>query len=142
RLREAQVQTPQQKHLELSGSEYIMAARGSYIFQNHGATPPNLEKRLCEFFEAWDDYSNDSFLNSLSADVVMDFGNTYQGKAAVKGFRDASFGPEGPLRDCQHTLEKVFELAGEVQDGRREVIVQGGVVYRLKNGQKVLGTFT
>jgi ketosteroid isomerase-like protein len=118
-----------------------MAARGSYIFQNYGAIPPVLEKRLCSFFEAWDDYSNDSFLDFLVSDVVMDFGSRYEGQAAVKGFRDGSFGFEGPLRNCQHTLDKVFELAGEAQSGRRELIVQGRVCYRLKNGQKVPGTF-
>lgn len=43
----------------------------------------------------------------------------------------------GPIVDLQHTLHGCFVLAGDAGQGKEEVIVNGSIWYRLKNGRKV-----
>ena len=49
----------------------------------------------------------------------------------------------GPVVDLQHTLERCFVLAGGAgQEGKEEVMVNGSIWYRLKNGRRVDCTFS
>ena len=44
---------------------------------------------------------------------------------------------KGPVIDLQHTQDRCFVLAGESEKGREEVIVNGSIWYKLRNGRRV-----
>ena len=91
---------------------------------------PQSPYQLCAYT-----YSHPQF----SPNGTLQFGQSVKGRDAIKSFRAAMVDPtNGPVVDLQHTLGKCFMLAGSPSDSNtQEVIVNGSIWYRLKNGRKV-----
>ncbi|KIW73854.1 hypothetical protein PV04_01940 [Phialophora macrospora] len=117
-----------------------MGSRDNYTFANQSSIPSPLDKQLPAFFKSWDDpNSKNDYLNLFHpTEGQLVFGSTTTGREAIRAFRDAMIHPEnGPVVDLEHTLGKCFVLAGGAGEGKQEVIVNGSLWYKLKNGRKI-----
>ena len=114
--------------------------RDNYTFSNQASIPPAIAKKLTDFFRSYDDPNTDhSYLNIWHpTEGTLVFGRTVKGHDEIRGFHDALIHPtNGPVVDLEHTLDKCFVLAGDAGKGRQEVIVNGSLWYKLKNGRKI-----
>jgi len=120
-----------------------MGSRDNYTFANQSNIPAPLDKMLPEFFRSWDDpHSKNDYLACFAPEGELVFGQTVKGRDAIRAFREAMIHPtNGPVVDLQHTLGKCFVLAGGAGAGRQEIIVNGSIWYRLKNGRKIDADF-
>ncbi|EXJ89259.1 hypothetical protein A1O3_02325 [Capronia epimyces CBS 606.96] len=122
-----------------------MTSRDNYTAANHSAIPDNLGPRLSAFFRSWDDaHTQDhAYLNLFAPDAKLVFGPTPSvGRDAIRAFRGAMVHPtNGPVVSLQHTLEKVFVVAGGAGNGRQEIVLTGSIWYKLKNGRRVDADF-
>ncbi|KIY00444.1 uncharacterized protein Z520_04129 [Fonsecaea multimorphosa CBS 102226] len=119
-----------------------MGSRDNYTFANQASIPAPLDKQLPAFFRSWDDpHSNNDYLNLFAPEGQLVFGSTTTGREAIRAFRDAMIHPSnGPVVDLEHTLDKCFVLAGgnpEGGTGKQEVIVNGSLWYKLRNGRRI-----
>ncbi|KIW96189.1 uncharacterized protein Z519_03257 [Cladophialophora bantiana CBS 173.52] len=116
-----------------------MGSRDNYTFANQASIPSPLDKQLPAFFRSWDDpHSNHDYLNLFAPDGQLVFGSTTTGHDAIRAFRDAMIHPtNGPVVDLEHTLGKCFVLAGGADKGKQEVIVNGSLWYKLRNGRRI-----
>lgn len=123
-----------------------MAKRDNYTFENQSAIPAPFDEILPAYFRSWDDpeTKDDYYLNTFAPDAVLIFGpKPTRSREAIRAFRGAMVHHlNGPVVDLEHTLGKCFVLAGEEPKGRREVIVNGTIWYRLKNGRRVDADFS
>ncbi|OAG45308.1 hypothetical protein AYO21_00656 [Fonsecaea monophora] len=99
-----------------------MAQRENYTFENHASLPAGLGSTLASYFQSWDDpHSNNEYLNLFTPDSELVFGQTpVKGKDGIRGLREAM---------C-------FVLAGPTHEGP-EVVINGTVWFKLKNGRRV-----
>ncbi|KAK7883642.1 hypothetical protein LTR67_011052 [Exophiala xenobiotica] len=121
-----------------------MGSRDNYTFENHAAIPYGLGDVLSAFFQSWDDpHSNNDYLDLFAPDGELVFGPAVaKGRDAIQGLREGMVHPKnGPVVDLEHTLGKCFVLAGGAEQGRQEIIVNGSIWYKLKNGRKVDADF-
>ncbi|OQU97700.1 hypothetical protein CLAIMM_03591 [Cladophialophora immunda] len=117
-----------------------MGSRDNYTFANQSSIPSPLDKQLPAFFRSWDDpHSDNAYLNLFAPEGQLVFGSTTTGREAIRAFRDAMIHPtNGPVVDLEHTLGKCFVLAGgPAEPGKQEVIVNGSLWYKLRNGRKI-----
>ncbi len=117
-----------------------MGSRDNYTFANQASVPPPLDTRIPAFFRSWDDpYSTHDYLNLFAPEAQLVFGpSPTHGRDAIRALRGAMIHPtNGPVVDLQHTLGQCFVLAGGAAAGRQEVIVNGSLWYKLRNGRKV-----
>ncbi|KAJ9607054.1 hypothetical protein H2200_008126 [Cladophialophora chaetospira] len=117
-----------------------MGSRDNYTFANQSSIPSPLDKQLPAFFKSWDDpHSKNDYLNLFHpTEGQLVFGGTTTGRDAIRNFRDAMIHPEnGPVVDLEHTLGKCFVLAGGSEEGKQEVIVNGSLWYKLRNGRRI-----
>jgi hypothetical protein len=117
-----------------------MVSRDNYTFANQSSIPSPLDKQLPAFFKSWDDpHSKNDYLSLFHpTDGKLVFGSTTTGRDAIREFRDAMIHPtNGPVVDLEHTLGKCFVLAGGPETGKQEVIVNGSLWYKLRNGRKI-----
>lgn len=124
-----------------------MAQRSNYEFSNQSAIPAGLGPSISNFFRSWDDpHSANEYLNMFAPQGKLVFGPApATGRDAIKALRDGMIHAEnGPVVDLEHTLGKVFVLAGADADGAKgehELLVNGSIWYRLKNGVKIDADF-
>ncbi|KIW79499.1 hypothetical protein Z517_06111 [Fonsecaea pedrosoi CBS 271.37] len=116
-----------------------MAQRDNYTFENHASLPAGLGSTLASYFRSWDDpHSNNEYLNLFTPDSELVFGPTpVKGKDEIRALREAMVHPtNGPVVDLEHTFKKCFVLAGPTHEGP-EVVINGTVWFKLKNGRRV-----
>lgn len=122
------------------------SARDNYTFANQRSMPAHLQSRLPAFFRSWDNAASTdehAYLSLFSPTGTLQFGQAVKGRDAIKSFRTAMVHPtNGPVVDLQHTLGKCFVLAGASGEGEEEVIVNGTIWYKLKNGRKMDCSFS
>jgi hypothetical protein len=114
----------------------------NYTFSNQDAVPPGIIKPLIQLFTSWDDPNGDhSYLNGFHPDAVLYFGAaTATGRDEIKKLRASQIDAEkGPIVDLEHTLEKVFVLAGSdtTSKGGQEVLMSGTIWYQIANGKRI-----
>lgn len=122
-----------------------MGYRDNYVFTNQNAIPKPLDKLLPAFFRSWDDAESkdQSYLNVFAPEAELVFGKTLKGREEISAFRGGMVHHQnGPVVDLEHTLDKCFVLAGGSPEGQFEVIVNGKIWYRLKNGRRVDADFS
>ncbi|KAH0843586.1 hypothetical protein AYO21_11263 [Fonsecaea monophora] len=115
----------------------------NYTFSNQSSIPSPLDKQLPAFFRSWDDpHSDNSYLSLFAPEGQLLFGSAVTGHEAIRSFRNAMIHPtNGPVVDLEHTLDKCFVLAGGAGPGKQEVIVNGSLWYKLRNGRKIAVDF-
>ncbi|KIX05766.1 uncharacterized protein Z518_03738 [Rhinocladiella mackenziei CBS 650.93] len=121
-----------------------MDSRDNYSFANQSSIPSPINDMLPAFFRSWDDpHSNNEYLNLFAPEGELVFGSApAKGRDAIRALRDAMIHPtNGPVVSLEHTLGKCFVLAGGADSGRQEVIVNGSIWYKLRNGRKVDADF-
>jgi len=121
-----------------------MGARDNYTFANHASIPSPIDTLLPAFFRSWDEpHSKNEYLDMFAPEGELVLGPApAKGRDAIQKLREAMVHPiNGPIIDLQHTLGKCFVLAGGAGDGRQEIIVNGSIWYKLKNGRKVYADF-
>ena len=92
-----------------------MAKRDNYEFANQSSIPEALGPAISGFFRSWDDpHSANDYLNMFAPHGELIFGPApAKGRAAIQALREGMVHPErGPVVDLEHTLGKVFVLAG------------------------------
>ncbi|OAP58273.1 hypothetical protein AYL99_07363 [Fonsecaea erecta] len=117
-----------------------MSTRDNYTFANQASIPAPLDKQLPAFFRSWDDpHSDNAYLNMFAPQGQLVFGSTTTGRDAIRAFRDAMIHPtNGPVVDLEHTLGQCFVLAGgPPAPGTQEVVVNGSLWYKLRNGRRI-----
>lgn len=128
--------------------------RSNYEFSNQSSIPAGLGPRISDFFRSWDDpHTAGEYLNMFAPHATLVFGPTpAKGRDAISALRAGMIHPDnGPVVDLEHTLGKVFVLAGDGagagagektgKDGELELLVNGSIWYRLKNGVKIDADF-
>jgi len=127
-----------------------MAQRDNYAFANQSSIPAGLGPAISNFFRSWDDpHSANTYLEMFAPHGKLVFGpSPAKGRAAIQALRDGMIHAEnGPVVDLEHTLGKVFVLAGEgegsggKEKASHELLVNGTIWYLLKNGKKVDADF-
>jgi hypothetical protein len=121
-----------------------MAKRDNYEFANQSSIPEALGPAISGFFRSWDDpHSANDYLNMFAPHGELIFGPApAKGRAAIQALREGMVHPErGPVVDLEHTLGKVFVLAGAADKKEHELLVNGSIWYRLKNGKKIDADF-
>jgi hypothetical protein len=121
-----------------------MGSRDNYTFENQSSIPSPLDKQLPAFFKSYDDpHSNNGYLSLFHpTESQLIFGTTVKGREAIQGFRESMIHPtKGPVIDLEHTLGKCFVLAGGAGVGKQEIIVNGSLWYKLRNGRKIDADF-
>lgn len=121
-----------------------MSNRDNYEFSNQSSIPESLGPVISNFFRSWDDpHSKNDYLNVFAPHGELVFGPApAKGRAAIKALREGMIHPEkGPVVDLEHTLGKVFVLAGGSAEGQHELLVNGSIWYKLKNGKRVDADF-
>ncbi|KAK5047729.1 hypothetical protein LTR84_006394 [Exophiala bonariae] len=126
-----------------------MAQRSNYEFSNQSSIPGGLGATISNFFRSWDDpHSANDYLNVFAPQGKLVFGPApATGREAIQALRDGMIHAEnGPVVDLEHTLGQVFVLAGAEAEGEgskdeHELLVNGSIWYRLKNGKKIDADF-
>lgn len=126
-----------------------MAKRDNYTFENQASIPAGLGPAISDMFRSWDDpHSANEYLEIFAPHGQLVFGPApAKGRAAIQALRDGMIHPEnGPVVDLEHTLGKVFVLAGEGEGSgeaksNHELLVNGSIWYLLKNGKKIDADF-
>ncbi|KAH0840687.1 putative fungal specific transcription protein [Fonsecaea pedrosoi] len=103
-----------------------MAQRENYTFENHASLPAGLGSTLASYFQSWDDpHSNNEYLNLFTPDSELVFGQTpVKGKDGIRGLREAMV-QTGP------------SSTSSTPSKRPEVVINGTVWFKLKNGRRV-----
>lgn len=129
--------------------------RSNYEFSNQSSIPSGLGPRISAFFQSWDDpHTANDYLNMFAPHATLVFGPTpAKGRDAISALRSGMIHPDnGPVVDLEHTLGKVFVLAGAGSGGEKgveggpgkeelELLVNGSIWYRLENGKKIDADF-
>lgn len=108
--------------------------------------PSPFNKTIPDFFQDWDNphLKNNDYLNVFTPEGQLNFGGVpSQGREAILALRNGLIHPEnGPVVNCEHTLQKCFVLTGGSGSGRQEFLVKGTIWYELRNGRRVDANFT
>ncbi|KAL6241606.1 hypothetical protein RBB50_011387 [Rhinocladiella similis] len=122
-----------------------MAQRDNYTFENQDSIPAPLNKMLPDFFRSWDNTTSedDTYLKTFAPHGELVFGpSPVKGREGVRALRSTMLHPEnGPVVALEHTLHKCFVTAGGSVGKKLEVIVNGSIWYRLKNGRRIDADF-
>ena len=114
----------------------------TYTFSNQTAVQPGIIKPLLQLFTSWDDPNSDhSYLNAFHPNATLYFGSaTATGREDIKKLRASQIDSQkGPIIDLEHTLDKVFVLAGSdaSSKGGEEVLMNGTIWYKIANGKRI-----